>query len=264
MRRGYEVVRQHLEQAAVTRKDYYDRKVKEASFKDGDWVWYLYPRRRVGKSPKWQRFYTGPYMVTRVLPPNDVVLQKSKRAKLFVVHRDKVKRYYGTPPVSWLKTATGGEQASPAAAEGTADVQQSTGDVEQTEPAAESVVDEKRDEPTCEPTCEPTSLTPCANQNLSLQDVAADEPIRESSVINDESVVDVADPASEDDELSRQPDVPNELSSQQIQSPSGPVSNLPEDDPVVDTSRPKRNRRRPSYLKQYVSRCREMGATKKS
>jgi len=103
MRRGYEAVREHLGQAAGRRKDYYDRKVKPAAVNVGDWVWYLYPRRRVGLSPKWQRYYTGPYLVVRLLLPNDVVLQKSKRAKSFVVHRDKVKLCYGVTPESWLK-----------------------------------------------------------------------------------------------------------------------------------------------------------------
>jgi len=103
MRSAYETVRQQLGQAALKRKDYYDRKVKESEFKPGDWVWYLYPRRRVGKSPKWQRYYTGPYLITRLLLPNDVVLQKSRKSKSFIVHRDKVKLFHGSAPTSWLK-----------------------------------------------------------------------------------------------------------------------------------------------------------------
>jgi len=39
----------------------------------------------------------------RVLPPNDVVLQKSKRARPFVVHKDKVKLFCGEAQASWLK-----------------------------------------------------------------------------------------------------------------------------------------------------------------
>src|SRR5664279_2756980 len=64
-------------------------------------VWYLYPRRRVGISAKWQKFYTGPYQIVRVIEPNNVVLQKSRRGKPFVVHRDKIKAYYGDSPGSW-------------------------------------------------------------------------------------------------------------------------------------------------------------------
>ena len=45
----------------------------------------------MGISAKWQKFYTGPYQIVRVIEPNNVVLQKSKRGKLFNIHRDKVK-----------------------------------------------------------------------------------------------------------------------------------------------------------------------------
>src|SRR5208282_5513966 len=53
----YETVRLHLGEAAVRRKDRYDVKIKETRFVEGTWVWYLYPRRRVGISAKWQKFY---------------------------------------------------------------------------------------------------------------------------------------------------------------------------------------------------------------
>jgi hypothetical protein len=100
-REVYEAVRVHLGQAAERRKDQYNMKVKDTRFVEGTWVWYLYPRRRVGISAKWQKFYTGPYKIVRVIEPNNVVLQKSKRGKPFVVHRDKLKRYNGDPPGSW-------------------------------------------------------------------------------------------------------------------------------------------------------------------
>jgi len=110
MRSTYAIVRLHLGRAANTRKKLYDLKVRNTSFNAGVWVWYLYPRRRVGLSPKWQRYYVGPYLITRVIPPNNVVLQKSRRAKPFVVHKDKVKLFHGQPPTTWLrvKENTGG------------------------------------------------------------------------------------------------------------------------------------------------------------
>jgi len=42
----------------------------------------------------------------RVIPPCNFILQKSKRAKPFVVHADKLKRFHGVPPVSWLTTTS--------------------------------------------------------------------------------------------------------------------------------------------------------------
>ena len=75
-------------------------------FQRGDWVWYWYPRRYQGKSPKWQKSYTGPYLVIRIIEPVNYVLQKSARAKPFVVHADKLKKCIGTTPASWLAVPT--------------------------------------------------------------------------------------------------------------------------------------------------------------
>ena len=82
----YEVARKHLEVAAERRKKTYDIRVKEAVFRIGDWVWYHYPRRYQKKSPKWQKSYVGPYLIVREIVPVNYVLQKSARAKPFVVH----------------------------------------------------------------------------------------------------------------------------------------------------------------------------------
>jgi hypothetical protein len=77
-------------------------RVKETKFKVGDWVWYWYPRRYQGKSPKWQKNYVGPYLVVRVIEPVNYVIQKSPRAKPFVVHADKIKICFGHTPQSWI------------------------------------------------------------------------------------------------------------------------------------------------------------------
>src|SRR5664279_3339285 len=65
----YEVAREHLRVAAERRKKNYDLRVKKSEVTVGDWVWYWYPRRYQKKSPKWQKSYTGPYLITRVIPP---------------------------------------------------------------------------------------------------------------------------------------------------------------------------------------------------
>jgi len=78
--------------------------VKKADFKVGDWVWYWYPRRYQKRSPKWQKMYTGPFLVVRIIAPVNYVLQKSVKSKPFVVHTDKIKTCFGTTPISWLKS----------------------------------------------------------------------------------------------------------------------------------------------------------------
>ena len=84
-------MREHLGQAASRRKEQYDSKVKRCEFVPGQLVWYFYPRRKQGLSPKWQNYYTGPYRIVRVLDSHTVVIQRNKKSKCIVVHRDKLK-----------------------------------------------------------------------------------------------------------------------------------------------------------------------------
>jgi transposase InsO family protein len=100
--RCWEIARDHLRVAAERRKVTYDIRAKESQFQVGDWVWYWCPRRYKNRSPKWQRCYTGPYLIVRVIAPVNYVLQKSARSKAFVVHTDKIKKCYGATPSNWL------------------------------------------------------------------------------------------------------------------------------------------------------------------
>ena len=75
-------------------------------------MWYHYPRRYQGKSPKWQKNYIGPYLVVRVIEPSNYVLQKSSRAKPFVVHVDKIKICHNPLTPNWLADGTGQEDQS--------------------------------------------------------------------------------------------------------------------------------------------------------
>jgi hypothetical protein len=77
-------------------------KVNHTEFNKHDWVYYFYPRKRVGKSPKWQRLYTGPFLVTERLGPVNYVIQKSAKADPIIVHADKLRLFDGDAPKSWL------------------------------------------------------------------------------------------------------------------------------------------------------------------
>ena len=92
--------------AASQRKRYYDICVKDCEFQPGMWVCYYYPRRLLWKSPKWQKAYIGPYLIVSVLPPSNAVLQKSKKSSPFIVHFDKLKIFYVTPPTDWRSTTS--------------------------------------------------------------------------------------------------------------------------------------------------------------
>ena len=91
MAKAYALAREHLRVAAERRKASYDVRVRDVEFSVGHWVWYWYPRSYPSKSPKWQRNYIGPYLVIRKIEPVNVVLQRSSKAKPFVVHVNKIK-----------------------------------------------------------------------------------------------------------------------------------------------------------------------------
>jgi transposase InsO family protein len=102
LRAAYEAVRQNTGAAAARRKDSYDVGIgKKVDLQQGDYVWYFYPRRRVGLSPKWQSWYTGPYRIISLIDSHCVKIQKTRRSKPLIVHRDKLKLYYGDTPAGW-------------------------------------------------------------------------------------------------------------------------------------------------------------------
>ena len=61
--------------------------------------------------------YIGPFLVTKVLPPCNYVIQRSQRSKAQVVHQDKLKACLGETPKSWLDGTidTGGSGVDPTA-----------------------------------------------------------------------------------------------------------------------------------------------------
>jgi transposase InsO family protein len=102
IRYAHQLARECLQSQAARRKKYYDMRVNFTSFQKHDWVWYFYPRRVTGRSPKWQRLYTGPFLVTEKLGPVNYIIQRSAKADPIVVHVDKLKAYEGDTPKSWL------------------------------------------------------------------------------------------------------------------------------------------------------------------
>jgi len=106
MRECYTIAREHLREAARRRKDEYDVTVHSKTFAVGQWVWYYYPRRYQSRTPKWCKTYDGPFLITKVIPPCDYVIQKTARSVPITVHRNKLKICYGTTPKSWLTVPT--------------------------------------------------------------------------------------------------------------------------------------------------------------
>jgi len=143
-------------------KDRYDLKVKPVPFGVGDWVYYYCPRRRVGKSVKWTKFYSGPFLVVKVLGPVNLLIQKNARSKAQVVHVDKVKRCLGPTPKTWVtgETAENTNEFVPTAeltnAEGPIVAEQNDGTVDQA-PVRRPIAKRRRNEPEEEPRVAPNN-----------------------------------------------------------------------------------------------------------
>jgi hypothetical protein len=109
LRQTYSTAREALAKAVTRNKKAYDLRSKPQQYAAGMWVWYYYPRRFTGKSPKFQRMFTGPLLIVKMLGAVNMVLQKGPRANPFVVHVDKLKRCYGPTPRDWRKEETPSE-----------------------------------------------------------------------------------------------------------------------------------------------------------
>ena len=102
LRKDYATARECLGNSVQRNKRRYDLRSKPQEYQRGMWVWYYYPRRYMGRSPKWQRLFTGPYLIVKMLGKTNVVLQKSARSNTFVAHVDKLKKCFSTTPNTWL------------------------------------------------------------------------------------------------------------------------------------------------------------------
>ena len=111
---AFKIARSELQCAAERRKRNYDLRVREQTYNLGDWVWYYCPRRYQRKSPKWQRMFSGPFLIVKCIRPANYVIQRTKGSQPKVVHADKLKLWNGDPPPSWLTEAVS-EDPAPAA-----------------------------------------------------------------------------------------------------------------------------------------------------
>jgi len=102
MTTAYEEARVAMRRAAERNKRYYDVRVRAKEYRKGQWVYYFNPHKFVGRQDKWERKYTGPFLIVGTPSPVTVQLQRRKGAKTMTVHVDKVKPFLGEVPKSWL------------------------------------------------------------------------------------------------------------------------------------------------------------------
>jgi hypothetical protein len=100
----FQLARQNIGRAATARKTYYDSRVRRGEpIRQGDVVYYYSPRKNKGRCPKWQKLFTGPFTVLRVIDDYNFIITRSAKSKPLVVHRDKLKLLPGTvPAANWV------------------------------------------------------------------------------------------------------------------------------------------------------------------
>jgi transposase InsO family protein len=107
MESAYRLAREHLRVAAERRKRKYDLRVREKEFAVGDRVWYYTPRRYRGRSPKWEKMYTGPYIVDGRHGPLNYRIRKTATSRPLIVHVDKLRPCYEEGPDDAEETPEG-------------------------------------------------------------------------------------------------------------------------------------------------------------
>lgn len=91
----HEYARKNLQISAGKMKENYDNRMHFNKYEKGDAVWLHRLARKKGISPKLQRSWQGPFLVTHRL--NDVLyrIQETQRSKPKVVHSNRLKPYVG-------------------------------------------------------------------------------------------------------------------------------------------------------------------------
>ena len=103
LQKAHDVARTHLEKVAETHKCRYDTHATFNTYVVGDLVWLLNETLEIGKCPKLQPAFLGPYVVTARYGKINFKIQLDGTGKSRVVHHDKLKRYTGVHPSSWIK-----------------------------------------------------------------------------------------------------------------------------------------------------------------
>jgi hypothetical protein len=93
--------RENIKLKSDKQKRYYDLKAQPKGYEPGEAVWLLNPARKKGVSPKLTRPWEGPYLIVHKLSSVTYRIQKSPKAKMKVVHYDRLKKYKGENPPLW-------------------------------------------------------------------------------------------------------------------------------------------------------------------
>ena len=93
MQRAFDLVHERLQQKFEIAKKRYDKRIKEARFSVGNFVWFYSPRNLPGKSRKWRLKTSGPFLIVSKLNNAVYKIQKNPTSKPFIVNIDRITKY---------------------------------------------------------------------------------------------------------------------------------------------------------------------------
>ena len=94
LRKASDLVRENLRVAAENASRWYNRRVKPRQFVPGDAVGIFYPRRFVGRTPKWQNFFKTEGRVLQRLNDATYLVEARSWKGPKIVHAEKSNRFY--------------------------------------------------------------------------------------------------------------------------------------------------------------------------
>ena len=105
MDRTQKYARKFLKASQIKQKKIYDLRILSKQYEVGDLVYVSNLARKVGKSPKLQPVWNGPYVVTKKLGP--VLYQLQHKQKTTVLHHDRLKPYLSEFIPHWVNRSRG-------------------------------------------------------------------------------------------------------------------------------------------------------------
>ena len=103
LRQVYEKTRIAMGRAAERNKKQYDISVKSKEYKVGDWVLYYLPKATQGRCIKFERLFSGPFLVVKKYSGVLYSIQATKKSQPKTVHIDKLKYWFGETPQPWIR-----------------------------------------------------------------------------------------------------------------------------------------------------------------
>ena len=104
MQVAYKIVENQLKVVFDRAKRRYDARVRSVKFEVGDLCYFYSPRLFAGRGRKFRNQTSGPWKVIRKVNEVNYSIQKSPKSKAIIVHVDRMMKYFGEVPKSWLES----------------------------------------------------------------------------------------------------------------------------------------------------------------